>query len=64
MKRKAPLSLRLDPGIEQRLEDCAKAVKLPKYKVALLAIEAAIEAIENGNHPSEVLGHSCFSGRE
>lgn len=46
MKRNAPISLRIDPEFEKRLEECARLTKIPKYKLALMALEAVVEATE------------------
>lgn len=46
----APLSLRLSPELHDRLEEAAERTKIKKYNLALLAIEAAVEAIERNNY--------------
>lgn len=45
-KPTAPLSLRLSEELHARLEEVATRTRLKKYNLALLAIEAAVEAIE------------------
>ena len=50
VKYKQPLSLRLEPEVHARLEECAKRTKLKKYALALMAIEAAVEAVERNNY--------------
>lgn len=46
LKAKAPLVFRLDPELHERLEQCSRRVRLKKYQLAILAMEAAVEAIE------------------
>jgi len=50
VKPKAPLSLRLDPKVEERLTEAAKRLKLKKYQLAIMAIEAAITAVERNDN--------------
>jgi predicted DNA-binding protein len=50
VKQKAPLSLRVDPDVERRLEECAKQTGIPKYTLALMAIKAVVEATEQHNY--------------
>jgi hypothetical protein len=45
-EKNVPLSLRLSPEMSARLANCAKLAKQKKHTLAQLAIEAAIEAIE------------------
>lgn len=46
MKEKNPISLKLSVELHQRLVAAAATVKLKKHNLALLAIEAAVEAVE------------------
>lgn len=48
-KRTAPLSVRLSPELNQRLEDSAKALHMKKHTLAQEAIEAAVDAIEKND---------------
>lgn len=50
VKPQSPLVFRLQKGLHERLEKCAKETRLKKYALALLAIEAAVEAIEKNNY--------------
>lgn len=40
----------MEPALHQRLEECARQLRLKKYTLGLLAIEAAVEAIEKNNY--------------
>lgn len=46
MSDQSPLSLRLTPEMNKRLIKVAEALKIPKQRLAQLAVEAAIEAAE------------------
>ena len=51
MKQKSPMSLRLDPELEQRLETVSAETGIPKYTLAQWALRAVVEAAErNGYH--------------
>lgn len=41
---------RLDPDLHARLEECSKRVRLKKYQLAIMAMEAAVEAIEDHDY--------------
>jgi predicted DNA-binding protein len=43
------LTLRIEPALYQRLEECASRTRIKKYTLAILAIEAAVEAIEKND---------------
>jgi len=45
-KRTAPLSVRLSPELNTRLEECAEKLRMKKHTLAQEAIEAAVDAIE------------------
>ena len=45
-----PMSLRLPPGLHQRLEECAARLKIKRHTLAQNAIEAVIEAIERNGY--------------
>src|SRR5436189_2666276 len=45
-----PMSLRLQPELYQRLEECAVRLKIKRHTLAQSAIEAAIEAIERNGY--------------
>lgn len=49
-KAVAPLSLRISPELHQKLEECAEKTKIKKYSLAIVAIEAAVEAIERNGY--------------
>lgn len=49
-KGKIPFNIRLSPELEARLNDVAKKCKLPVRAVAQMAIEAAVEAIEQNSY--------------
>ena len=44
------MSLRLQPELYQRLEECAVRLKIKRHTLAQNAIEAAIEAIERNGY--------------
>lgn len=50
MKETTPLSLKLEPEVHQRLEECARLTRIKKYSLVLMAIEAAVEAIERNGY--------------
>lgn len=50
MKEKTPLSLRLETALQDRLDACSERTKLKKYSLVLMAIEAAVEAIEQNDY--------------
>jgi predicted DNA-binding protein len=43
---KDPLSLRFKPEFHERIQKAADRLKLPKHTLCQMAIEAAVEAIE------------------
>jgi predicted DNA-binding protein len=49
-KKTIPMSLRLSPELNRRLEEVAEKVKQKKHSLAQDAIEAAIEAIEQNDY--------------
>lgn len=49
-KRTAPLSVRLSPELNTRLEETAKRLRMKKHTLAQEAIEAAVEAIEANDY--------------
>jgi predicted DNA-binding protein len=46
----ATLTLRINPELHKRLEECARRTHIKKYTLAILAIEAAVEAIEKNGY--------------
>lgn len=50
MEPKSPLVFRLEPELHKRLGECAERTRLKKYTLALLAIEAAVDAIEKNDY--------------
>jgi predicted DNA-binding protein len=48
-KQKSPLSLRLDPETDERLELAAERTKIKKHALAQMAVEAVIDAIEQND---------------
>jgi hypothetical protein len=50
MKAESPLVFRIEKALMARLEKAADELRLKKYTLALLAIEAAVEAIEANNY--------------
>jgi CRISPR/Cas system-associated endoribonuclease Cas2 len=44
------LTLRIDPELHQRLEQCAERTHIKKYTLAILAVTAAVEAIEKNQY--------------
>lgn len=48
--RTAPISVRLSPELNQRLEEVAARTRLAKHSLAAMAIEAAVEAIEKNDY--------------
>ena len=50
MKETTPLSLKLEPEVHTRLMECATRTRIKKYALALMAIEAAVTAIERNNY--------------
>jgi hypothetical protein len=46
VKSKTPLSLKLEPETERKLEEAAERLGMKKYSLAILAIKAAVNAIE------------------
>lgn len=50
MNANNPLSFRIEPGLHKRLEECARRTRIKKYTLALMAIEAAVEAIEKNGY--------------
>lgn len=50
MKEKSPLVFKLEPDLHKRLIKCADETGLKKYTLAILAIEAAVEAIEKNDY--------------
>jgi hypothetical protein len=48
-KREAPLSLRISPEINQRLEDAAKKLGISKHGLAALCVEAGVIAVEKND---------------
>jgi hypothetical protein len=50
VKEKTPLSVKLEPEVHARLEECARRTRLKKYALALMAIEAAVDAIEKNDY--------------
>jgi len=48
-EKNVPLSLRISRELDERLRKCAEQVKQKKHTLAQLAIEAAIEAIEESD---------------
>jgi hypothetical protein len=49
-KPTSPLVFRLEEPLHQRLEECAKRLKLKKYTLGIMAIEAAAKAIEENGY--------------
>jgi|ERR1043166_3517767 hypothetical protein len=47
---KSPLTFRIEPELHRRLEKCAAETRLKKYALAILALEAAVEAIEKNDY--------------
>jgi predicted DNA-binding protein len=50
VKPQSPLVFRLEPELHKRLEECAGRTHLKKYTLAILAIEAAVDAIEQNGY--------------
>lgn len=50
IKQHAPMSLRLSPQLDKRLEEMAKRTGIKKHTLAQMAVEAAVEAIEQNNY--------------
>jgi predicted DNA-binding protein len=50
MKEKTPLSVKLEPELHKRLEESARRTGIKKYTLAILAIQAAVDAIEQNNY--------------
>ena len=49
-KRIVPLSVRLSPELNKRLEETAERLKVTKHSLAQLAIESAVEAVEKNDN--------------
>ena len=49
-KQKAPLSVRLDPETDERIELVAEKLGIKKHTLARMAIEAAIDAVEQNDY--------------
>lgn len=49
-KQKAPLSIRLDPETDERLELVAEELGLTKHGLAQMAVKAAVRAIAENNY--------------
>jgi predicted DNA-binding protein len=50
VKQEAPLSFRIEPELHTRLTECSERLRLKKYTLALMALEAAVEAIEKNDY--------------
>ncbi len=50
MQAESPLVIRLEPEVHKRLKACAARTKIKKYTLAIMAIEAAVEAIERNDY--------------
>jgi hypothetical protein len=50
VKLKSPLVFKLEKELNQRLETCAERLRLKKYTLGIMAIQAAIEAIEKNDY--------------
>jgi predicted DNA-binding protein len=50
VKQESPLSFRIEPELHERLEECSKRLRIKKYTLALLALEAAVEAVEKNDY--------------
>jgi hypothetical protein len=75
-KPTSPLVFRLEEPLHQRLEECAERLKLKKYTLGIMAIEAAVEAIERNGYrlvvpiefqvahiPAQMRAHEGSSGK-
>lgn len=50
MKSNSPLVFRLEPELHARLQKCAQETRLKKYALAIMAIQAAVEAVEKNGY--------------
>lgn len=50
VKQESPVTFRIEPELHQRLEECSKRLRIKKYTLALLALEAAIDAVEKNDY--------------
>jgi hypothetical protein len=50
MKEMSPVSLRLEPDLHERLEKCAVDVRIKKYSLMIMALEALADAIEKNGY--------------
>jgi hypothetical protein len=50
VKQKTPLVFKIESELHERLEECAKRTKQKKYSLGIMAIEAAVEAIEKNDY--------------
>lgn len=50
MKEKNPISLKLEAGLHERLEKAATEVGVKKHTLAIMAIEAVVDAIEQNDY--------------
>lgn len=50
MKEKTPLVFKIEPALHERLTECSKRLGVKKYSLGILALEAAVNAIERNGY--------------
>ena len=50
MKEKSPVVFKLDAELHARLEECSKRLRVKKYSLGIMALEAVVKAIEKNGY--------------